>query len=143
LHEEAGLHIRLRLRGLVEGEAEAPVLARLTPISFYGEVDPDTGALHGTGETIAGKILVTSGTRGSTVGPYILYALAKAGKKPAAIVVEQAEPLLVAGAVMAETPLAEGLPRSVIEKLEKKPPGACRAKLASQPPHATLEIQCP
>ncbi len=133
------METNIRLRGLVEGEARGPLLVRPEPISFYGEVDPETGALYGTGASVAGKILVTKGSRGSTVGPYILYALAKNGKKPLGIVVTKAEPLLVAGAVMAEIPLAEGLPESLLAQLAGQ---NCTAVLRVEPPEATLMVKC-
>jgi len=129
----------LKLRGLVEGEAEGDLLARKEPISFYGEVDPVTGRIQGSGDTIAGKILLVSSTRGSTVGPYVLYALARRGLAPAGIIVTRAEPLLVAGAVMADVPLAANVPSDVIHAVTGR---RCRASLHSDPPRATAVITC-
>lgn len=76
-------------------------------VSFLGEVDPEKGFLRtGMGEIeIAGKALVMRGSRGSTVGSYILYALARRGKSPKCIVVKEAEPILVAGCVLGDIPL--------------------------------------
>jgi predicted aconitase with swiveling domain len=131
-------HYRFVLRGLVEGVGEGPLLVRLTPISFYGEVDPSTGTLYG-GDSIAGHLLVVPGSRGSTVGPYILYALSKRGLAPSGIVVLKAEPLLVAGAVLAEIPLAEGLPKNALSELASR---ACHGRLVSRPPRAVFEVTC-
>ena len=131
-----------RLRGLVEGEAEAEPLVLLEPLSFYGEVDPETGAVHGAGESLAGRLLIAPGTRGSTVGPYVLYALSRRGRAPAGIVVCRAEPLLVAGAVMANVPLAAGLDCGELEKLHRLcSRGGCRARLHVEPPEAVLELE--
>ncbi len=127
-----------KLRGLVEGEAEAELLVLTRPLSLYGELDPETGRIHGNGSA-AGKILAMPGTRGSTVGSYILYAAARNGVAPQGIVVAKAEPILVAAAVMAETPLAEGLPPSVLEELAEK---NCWARLSVQPPYALLRLRC-
>ncbi len=128
----------VRLRGLVEGQAEAPVTVLDRPLSFYGEVDPETGRLY-NGDTVAGRILVLPSTRGSTVGPYVLYSLSKHGAAPAGIVVVRAEPLLVAGAVLAETPLAEGMPAHLIRELKGR---KCRGRLVSRPPAAELLLEC-
>lgn len=136
---EAALY---RLRGLVEGEAEAEPLVVREPLSFYGEVDPETGLVHGVGETLAGRLLVAPGTRGSTVGPYVLYALSRRGRAPAGIVVCRAEPLLVAGAVMANVPLAAGLDCSELEEIAALcGSGGCRARLRVEPPDAVLELE--
>ena len=127
--------IKLLLRGLVEGRACGPLLIVDRSISFYGEVDPDTGVLKGVG-SIAGKILVFRGSRGSTVGPYIMYALRRRGLAPAGIVVSKAEPMLVAGAVLAEIPLAEGITGEAIAKLQ----AGVKAVLEVKPPQAILSV---
>lgn len=129
----------VKLRGLVEGAAEAPLLVYKGRLSFYGEVDPRTGEITGTDYTMAGRILLALGTRGSTVGSYIVYALAENRVAPAAIVVSKAEPILVAGAVMASIPLADGLPEGLLEEL---PAEGCHGRLESRPPEAVLEISC-
>ncbi|ABM81447.1 aconitase X swivel domain-containing protein [Hyperthermus butylicus] len=131
--------IRLLLRGLVEGRACAPLLIVDRSISFYGEVDPDTGVLKGVG-SIAGKILVFRGSRGSTVGPYIMYALRRKGLAPAGLIVPKAEPMLVAGAVLAEIPLAEGITEEDMSRLQ----AGTKAMLEVKPPQAILSApaQC-
>lgn len=144
MHEESTGRLVYRLRGLVEGEAEAEPLILLEPLSFYGEVDPETGRVHGAGESLAGRLLAAPGTRGSTVGPYVLYALSRRGRAPAGIVVCRAEPLLVAGAVMAGVPLASGLPCSELERLHRIcSRGGCMARLSVEPPSAALEVTPP
>ena len=96
-----------RLRGLVEGTAEGHLLVYNDYVSFYGEIDPHRGVLKPLNAMLKGKILAIRGVRGSTVGPYILYALAKNGLSPAGLIVEHADPLAVASAVLADIPLAE------------------------------------
>ncbi|ALL00552.1 putative aconitase subunit 2 [Pyrodictium delaneyi] len=127
----------LELRGIVEGRAIGETVVVKNRLSFYGEVDPEKGTLV-DGRSIAGKILVMEGGRGSTVGPYILYALSRRGLAPSAIVVVEAEPILVAGAVMASVPLVAGLPRDLLHKLHD----GCRVELESVPPKAVLAIEC-
>jgi len=74
-------------------------------ISFYGEVDPLRGIHKPTGKSIAGKVLVFRGGRGSTVGSYVIYGLKKYSVHPTCMIVEKAEPIIVAGAVLADIPL--------------------------------------
>jgi predicted aconitase with swiveling domain len=53
--------------------------------------------------------------RGSTVGPYILYALKRKGKAPKAIILtSKSDPVLVAGAVLAEVVLVDSVPEDVM-----------------------------
>jgi len=82
-------------------------------ISFLGDVNPKEGTLR-DGRKIIKKILVVDGVGGSTVGAYILYALRYYNNEPLAIVVkEQADPIVVAGAVMANITLIDEFPCDV------------------------------
>ena len=135
--ERRAQRLRLELRGLVEGQAAGETVVVKGRLSSYGEVDPEKGVLV-DGRSIAGRILIIEGGRGSTVGPYILYALSRRGLAPSAIVAVEAEPILVAGAVMASVPLAAGLPKEVLDGLRD----GCRAELESRPPRAVLVVDC-
>jgi predicted aconitase with swiveling domain len=76
-------------------------------LSFLGEVDPKEGKLY-DGRKIKDKVLVIKGVRGSTVGSYVIYALRYYNNAPKAVVVEgEADPIVVAGCVMADVPLAD------------------------------------
>ncbi len=89
---------------IVDGSCRAETLVVEHKISFFGEVDPRTGR---TVEDyyIGGKALIFPGTRGSTVGTYIIYGLKYYGHAPACMIVYEAEPILIAGAVLADIPL--------------------------------------
>lgn len=86
-------------------------------ISFYGDVDPETGRLA-DGRTIKGKILVARRSKGSTVGPYIMYSLKKQGRHPLAIVMGIADPIIIAGSVISEIPLVYGLPGEFFDEVK-------------------------
>lgn len=82
------------------------------PISFLGGVDPRTGVVIDPdhplkGQSIAGRVLVFPQGKGSTVGSYVLYGLARNGVAPAAIVNAEAEPIIVTGALIAGIPLVD------------------------------------
>ncbi|MEM4717324.1 MAG: DUF126 domain-containing protein [Desulfurococcaceae archaeon] len=97
---------RIKLKPIVLGDCKGEVLFLDTYLSFFGEVDPETGCLRGDAKTcIDGKILVFRGSRGSTVGPYILYALSRRGKQPTCMIVNHIEPMLIAGSIMSDIPL--------------------------------------
>ncbi len=94
--------------GHVEGEA----LVSPTPIGFLGGVDPDTGRVIEVGhplegQSVSGKILVFPTGKGSTVGSYTLYRLARNGKAPAALINAEADPVVAVGAVIAEIPMVD------------------------------------
>jgi len=100
---------------LVEGSAEGEALV-VDTLSFYGDVDPETGALV-DGRSIAGRILLVRRGRGSTVGSYIIYSLKVNGRAPLAILMERSEPIIVAGAVLAGIPLVDSLPRELFDQV--------------------------
>ena len=99
-------------RGLARGKGRGPVLVSAEPISFLGGVDPETGEITEKshplfGKRVTGKILVFPHGKGSTVGSYVLYALARNGKAPAGMVNAEAEPIIVTGAIIGGIPLID------------------------------------
>ena len=105
----------LRGRQLVEGSAEGEALF-VESISFFGDVDVATGALR-DGRRLAGRVLVALRPRGSTVGSYVIYALKAAGAAPAAVVMSRADPIVVAGCVLAGVPLVAGVPEAELRQV--------------------------
>ena len=82
------------------------------PIGFLGGVDPDTGVVIESGhplegECVTGRVLVFPTGKGSTVGSYTLYRLARNGLAPAAIVSAEADPVVAVGAIIAEIPMVD------------------------------------
>lgn len=83
-------------------------------VSFLGGVDAATGVVvepgHALeGQCIAGRVLVFPRGKGSTVGSYVLYGLAKRGLAPAAIVNIEAEIIVAVGAILAQVPMLDRL----------------------------------
>ena len=74
------------------------------PFSFLGDIIVESGEVRGVG-SIARSILVVPALVGSTVGPYVLYALSKRGLAPNALITRSVDPTLVAGCVLADVPL--------------------------------------
>jgi len=116
----------LRGRRVVGGYAEGEALVSSDPVSFYGGVDPETGVVtepgHAVeGECITGKVFVFPTGKGSTVGSYVIYRMAKLGTAPAAIVNRETEAILATGCVISGIPL--------VDRLEVDPVKALRSGL--------------
>lgn len=106
--------------GTVSGEA----LVTSQGISFYGGVDPETGEVvekdhELEGQSITGKVLVFPRGKGSTVGSYVLYQLAKTGKGPAAIINQETEAIVAVGCIISEIPAVDKIPIDKINTGQK------------------------
>jgi len=109
-------------RGIAKGSGRGRLLVTSAPISFLSGVDPETGVIvergHPlAGESISGRVLAFPYGKGSTVGSYVLYALKKNQKAPAALINIEAEPIIATGAIIAEIPLIDRLDIS-LERLQ-------------------------
>ncbi|MBL3539199.1 DUF126 domain-containing protein [Aminivibrio sp.] len=108
----------VRCRRVNKGKGEGEVLLSKDAICFY-LCDPETGvvieeghALHG--KSVAGKILVVKSGKGSSVVMMDgLYQLKMRNNLPAAIIVDEVEPVLVSSCVVAGVP--------VVDRLEENP----------------------
>jgi len=92
----------------IEGE----VVKSDDPVSFLGDVDPDTGIITNRknnlyGVTIMNKVFAFSIGRGSTVGSYVMYRLFKNGCAPKAILNQRSETIVAVGAVISNIPLMD------------------------------------
>jgi uncharacterized protein len=111
--------VRLAGRGVARGRAEGSTLVCTTPMSFLGGVDRDTGIVLDPasglqGERVSGRILAFPHGKGSTVGSYVLYGLAKRNRGPAAVVNERAESIVANGAILGGVPLVDGIEVSIL-----------------------------
>jgi uncharacterized protein len=102
----------MKARSISSGRAAGPALVSPAPISFYGGVDAATGVVTERGhpllgQCVAGRVLVFPGGKGSTVGSYVLYGLARNGVAPAALVVGEAELIVATGAILAGIPCVD------------------------------------
>jgi uncharacterized protein len=91
---------------LVPGVASGPVLRLDEPLSFWGGLDSATGKiidrLHPQrGATVAGRVLMMPGGRGSSSGSATLAEALRLGKGPAAILMLERDAIVVVGAMVA------------------------------------------
>lgn len=101
-------------RGIAKGSGCGDLLISDTPISFLSGVDPLTGVIMEQGHplqgrSIEGTVFAFPHGKGSTVGSYILYALARNHRAPAAIINEEAEPIIAIGAIIGGIPMVDRL----------------------------------
>lgn len=104
--------VHLTGRVVKSGVADGQALVSAEPISFFGGIDPDTGVVVDQGHplegmNVAGRVLVFPTGKGSTVGSYTLYRLARNDLAPAAIVNREADPVVAVGAVIANVPMVD------------------------------------
>ena len=90
---------------LVQNDTRGKVLTCREGLSFWGGVDPDTGAIIDThhpdhGASLAGRIVLMPTSRGSCSGSGVLLQLERNGRAPAALVFREAEDILTLGAII-------------------------------------------
>ena len=106
-----------------EGYAEGEVIVSSDDIMFY-LIEPQTGVViekgHALeGKSIAGKILVFPGGKGSSVVQADgLYQLTKHNNAPKAMIIQNPETVLVASAIIMEMPLVDRLPSEFYDHLQ-------------------------
>ena len=119
---------------LTKGDVSGEILVCSEGLSFWGGVDPDTGAIidihHPCYQRIiSGKILMMPSSRGSCSGSGVLLALSLKNIAPAAIVFCEAEEILSLGALVSEYIFKKPIP---VARLTKKQYSAlANAKSAS------------
>jgi len=109
----------LKGRTISPGKVEGESLVSREPIGFYGGIDAKTGIFIEKGHELEGKsvknkILVFPYGKGSTVGSYVIYGLAKNNQAPLAIVNKETETIVATGAILAGVPCMD---RISIEKI--------------------------
>ena len=102
----------IQARVIVAGKAEGEALVSSVAISFLGGVDAESGVIIERGhplegQSVAGRILVFPTGKGSTVGSYVIYRLAKASLAPRAIINSNSEPIVAVGALIAGIPMVD------------------------------------
>lgn len=111
---------KLRGRKISPGSASGKALVTSQGLSFYGGIDPETGVVvekdhELEGKSISGKILVFPRGKGSTVGSYVIYQLAKTGKGPLAIINQECETIVAVGCIISDIPAVDKI---AIEKIK-------------------------
>lgn len=100
----------LKVKVINKGVAKGSLLMSRQPISFFGGVDPLTGMvveknhpLEGVG--LRSRILAVPSSKGSTVGSYVVYSLAKRGVAPSGIILGRGDNIIIPGAILGGIPV--------------------------------------
>lgn len=104
--------MELKGRIIKSGTAQGIALVSPVPIGFLGGIDPETGIVIEPGhpleqQEIGGRVLVFPTGKGSTVGSYTLYRMARAGTAPAAIINAESEAIVAVGAIISDIPMVD------------------------------------
>ena len=114
---------RFSCHKISEGKATADAIISKDRIMFY-QVRPEDGMMeeknhHLEGRIIAKKIPVLPGGKGSSVVQQDgLYHLDRFHNMPAALIVQNPDPVLVAGAIIMEIPMVDRLPAEFYETVK-------------------------
>ncbi len=111
--------MRIKAHKLMGGRGQGPAMVSTNTISFLGGIGSTTGEVldpnsNLSGANVSGHVLVFPGGKGSTVGSYVLYSLARRGRAPAAMIVEKPDTIVTVGAVIGSVPTVYGIPPDAI-----------------------------
>ena len=112
---------KIKSRVLVKGVARGPALVSCETISFLGDLEILTGNVVGElpsvkGESIAGKILLMPGSRGSAGSWRFLYQMYKHNTHPLALLSKSPpDPSVVQGAILSGIPILCDFEEDILE----------------------------
>ncbi len=111
------------MRALLPGTATGEVLVLSEPLSMWGGLDAATGAVIDrrhpqAGMILTGRVVVMTSGRGSSSSSSVLAEAIRAGTAPAAIVLREADDILLLGALVAEVLYGKVCPVLVADGVE-------------------------
>lgn len=114
---------RFSCHKISEGRTQAQAIISKDRIMFY-QVRPEDGVMEEKdhcleGKSIAAKILIFPGGKGSSVVQQDgLYHLDHFHNMPSALIVQDPDPVLVAGAIIMELPMVDRLPQEFYDTVK-------------------------
>jgi uncharacterized protein len=114
----------IKCRKISRGHVQGEVIISKDPLSFLGGVDPKTGNIIDSehdlyNKNVSGKILIIPSGKGSTVGSYVIFQMAKNKTTPLAIIAREAEPIIATGAIMAGIPMVDQPEEDIVQILKE------------------------
>ena len=105
-------------RVLLAASARGRALVLDEPLSFWGGLDPHTGAIverrhPQVGETVRGKVLAMPAGRGSSSSSSVLAEALRARTGPAAILLSEPDEIVLVGALVVQ--MIDGLTMPVVQ----------------------------
>ncbi|OED30281.1 DUF126 domain-containing protein [Methanosphaera sp. WGK6] len=109
----------IKCRKISKGKTTGSAIVTKDSISFLGGVDPKTGIVIDKkhelyNQCITDKILIIPSGKGSTVGSYVIYQMAKNNTAPKAIICQNAEPIIAIGALISKIPMVDNPDSDVV-----------------------------
>lgn len=108
---------------VLPGAAVGPLLRLEGPISFWGGIDPDSGAVSDPrhpqhGQSIRGTVLVLPSTIGSSSSSAIMLELLRNGNAPAALVLGNVDAIMTLGVIVGQEMGYGSIPVMALEPAE-------------------------
>ena len=104
------------------GAGEGVAIVYKNHFTFHGDINPLTGRFARghelEGQSIYNKIIIFTTGRGSSQGARKAMETKKAGNAPSAMICIKADPITVAGAIMAGIPMVDRLDRNPFDMIE-------------------------
>lgn len=97
---------------IVGGIGKGEALVAKEPLTFTTGLDSTTGKITLPnsalfGKSIKDKVIVFTGDKGTTFGPFVLYSTCKRGNAPAAIISLTVGPVTASGVIMCNIPTVD------------------------------------
>jgi predicted aconitase with swiveling domain len=113
--------LKIHASALLAGQAEGQVVFTDEPLSFWGGYNAREGKIIDMhhelcGASVAGKIFVLPGARGSSTGSGILLEAIRLGTAPAALVLKRRDAILALGAIVGRELYNKTLPLLVVSE---------------------------
>lgn len=110
-------------RQVIAGRVAGQALVTRERISFFGGVDSETGQVSERGHelegvSLAGKILIYPGGKGSTGATYTLYSMAALMTAPLAMISPESDNVTVVGAVLGKICSVDRLPSDFFDAVQ-------------------------
>lgn len=120
---EKDMSFKVRARSIAGTYAEGEALVSTMALGFNHGVYTDTGIIKDNGHdlqgvSMKGKVFVFPNGRGSTGASYYFYQLIKAGGGPVAMIMDKADTIVAAGAIMSDVPTVDALEDGAYHTIE-------------------------
>ena len=114
---------RYKVKTLCPGEVSAPALITRERVSMLGNCDAEHGLFIDPksdlkGKSFAGKALIFTSGKGSTLWSFFLNASRRYGKQPAAIINREIDSLVVWACVLCDIPMFQVTDDSIFDNVK-------------------------
>lgn len=135
----------MKAKVLVEGSGQGRALVLSEPLSLWGGLDAHTGEIIDrrhpqSGQNVSGRIIIMPFGRGSSSASSILLQAVKEGTAPAGIILEEADPLLALGSVVAREVYGTAPPIVVVLATDYEQLCLCEGEMVGIDPAGEIKV---